>query len=172
MTTSDAAIGRSLVAEARSQLAQSHRKIEHCLGQLSDEQLWHRAGENFNSIANLVLHLAGNISQRMLAVVGGEPDVRDRAAEFAERGPIAKAELWARFDDAVRRSDALLASLAPERLIETRRYRMLRGEVENTVLGVIVQTLVHVGGHTQEIVALTRLQLREVYQFLESSDRR
>jgi hypothetical protein len=44
---------------------------------------------------------------------------------------------------------------------------MLRGEVEASVLAVILQTLVHVGGHTQEIVALTRQLLREEYRFME-----
>jgi hypothetical protein len=42
---------------------------------------------------------------------------------------------------------------------------MLAGEVEKTLLAIILNTLVHVGGHTQEIVALTRVQLRERYRF-------
>ena len=60
----------------------------------------------------------------------------------------------------------MLASLPNERLLETRRFHMLRGDVERPVVRVILQTLVHLGGHTQEIVALTRLQLRERYRFM------
>lgn len=171
MSSADSAIGRAFLEEARGQLAQCRHKIHHCLAQLSDEQLWHRAGENFNSVANLVLHLTGNIAQRMLSVVGGEPDGRNRDAEFAARGPISQADLAAGFDDVVRRTDALFAALPPERLLETRRYRMLRGEVEGTVMTLILQTLIHVGGHTQEIVALTRLQLRDRYRFMEATPR-
>lgn len=172
MTSSAPDIGRLFLDEARVQLNQCHQKIRHCVGQLSDEQLWHRAGEQFNSIANLVLHLTGNVGQRFLSVVGGEPDDRDRDAEFAQRGPIPKTVLLERLDDVVGRADALLAALGPELLTEMRRYRMLRGEVQGSVLTVILQTLVHVAGHTQEIVALTRLQLPDAYRFMETRNRR
>ncbi len=150
-----------------AQLDQCRHKIHHCVEQLSLEQLWHRSGEEFNSIGNLVLHLTGNLRQRLLAVVGPEPDQRDRAAEFAERRQIPAAELLASFDDVVRRADALLAGWPAERLLEMRRYGMLRGEVEGSVLSVILQTLVHLGGHTQEIIALSRLQLGDKYRFIQ-----
>jgi hypothetical protein len=47
-----------------------------------------------------------------------------------------------------------------------RRYRGFSQEWEGTVLAVILRTLVHVGGHTQEIIHLTRLQLGPAYRFL------
>ena len=167
MTSTDLDIGRAFLAEAQHQLQAAHRKILHCADQLNLDQLWWRAGEDFNSIANLMLHLEGNVRQRLLSLIGGEPDCRNRDSEFAERGPIAKDELVARFDDTLRRAEALLAELPPERLLETRRYRMLRGEVEGTFVTLILHTVVHVGAHTQEIVAVTRLQLREAYQFMQ-----
>jgi hypothetical protein len=170
MSASDST-GRAFLDEVRGQLALCQSKIHHCLGQLSDQQLWHRAGDDFNSIANLVLHLTGNISQRFLSVVDNQPDTRNRDAEFAERGPIAKAELLAGLDAAIARADAVLAALEPARLLESRRHRRLRGEVETSVLGVILQTLVHVGGHTQEIIALTRLQLRDDYRYMDPAAR-
>jgi Protein of unknown function (DUF1572) len=165
-------IGRQFLEEARTQLGQCHRKIRHCAEQLSDEQLWHRGGEQLNSIANLVLHLSGNIGQRFLSVIGGEADLRDRDAEFAARGSVSQSELLQRLDDVVLRADARLAALPSERLSEMRRYRMLRGDVEQNVMTVILQTLVHVGGHTQEIIALTRLQLGDAYRFMESGSPR
>ena len=60
-----------------------------------------------------------------------------------------------------------MAELPPERLLETRRYGMLRGEVEGNFVTIILHTLVHLGGHMQEIVTITRLQLRESYRFME-----
>jgi uncharacterized damage-inducible protein DinB len=168
MTTTQGEIAGEYLAEARGELALCHKKIRHCIEQLNDEQIWWRAGEEFNSIANLLLHLIGNISQRIVSLVGGEPDRRDRDQEFSARGPIAKAELMARFEEVIRRADAVLAAVAPEQLLESRRYRMLKGEVEGTVLKLILQTLVHVGGHTQEIVALTRSQLRDRYRFMQT----
>ena len=48
---------------------------------------------------------------------------------------------------------------------------MLAGDVENTLSSLILQTVVHVAGHTQEVVAVTRLQLREAYRFMHGGPR-
>jgi hypothetical protein len=161
----DDAVARIFLDEARRHFALCAGRIRHCVEQLSDEQLWWRAGEDFNSIANLLLHLSGNIGERIVSLIGGEPTNRDRDQEFAERRRIPKAELLARFDQTLARTDAVLASLDPARLSETRRYRMLAGDVEGTLVTLIMQTLVHLGGHTQEIVAMTRGQLKDRYRF-------
>jgi hypothetical protein len=60
---------------------------------LNDEQLWWRSQPSLNCIGNLILHLCGNLRQWIVSGVGGAADLRDRPAEFAERGPIAKEEL-------------------------------------------------------------------------------
>jgi hypothetical protein len=169
MTTANSAIAQNFLAEARQQFEDCHHKVRHCLEQLSDDQAWWRADERLNSIANLVLHLNGNISQRIVSLIGGAPDHRNREQEFAERRKIPKHELLALFDETMRRADEVLASVPEERLLETRRYRMLKGEVEGSVLKLIQQTLAHLAGHTQEIIALTRLQLRERYRFLHTA---
>jgi hypothetical protein len=167
MTADELEIGRAFLAEARHQLNACRRKIVHCVDQLNDDQLWWRAGEEFNSIANLMLHLEGNVRQRLLSLIGGEPDTRNRQQEFAERGPIAREDLARRLDETLERAEALLGELAPERLLETRRYPMLGGDAEGSFVTLILHTLVHLGGHTQEIVAVTRLQLREAYRFMQ-----
>ena len=45
----------------------SFSRIEACLGKLSEEQVWARGSENENAIGNLVLHLAGNVRQWIVA---------------------------------------------------------------------------------------------------------
>src|SRR5262245_29165669 len=52
-------VGRELADE----LADALKRIEHCLAQLNDEQVWWRPTESMNSIGNLLLHLAGNVRQ-------------------------------------------------------------------------------------------------------------
>lgn len=169
MIPSDDCLARALLDDVRGQWRQCHHKLRHCAEQLSDEQLWHREREELNSIANLLLHLTGNIRQRMLSVIGGQPDARDRAAEFAARGPLPKASILSALDETMRQTDKLLAGLKAEELLQVRRYPMLRGEVEQSVLAVILQTLSHLAGHTQEVIALTRRQLGADYRFLEAS---
>jgi hypothetical protein len=159
-------VGLASLEEARQGFASCLEKVRHCLAQLEDAQVWWRPREGMNSIGNLLLHLAGNVGQRIGSVVGGLPDSRNRDQEFAERGPIPKAELLRRLEEAFAIADAELAGLAPPSLLETRRYRVLDREREDSVLAVILRTLLHVGGHTQEIVHLTRLQVGDAYRFL------
>jgi hypothetical protein len=158
-------LGGDVVAEARQQLSASLGMIRHCLGQLDDEQVWWRPREDMNSIGNLLLHLTGNLRQRIFANIGGEPDVRDRFAEFTERAPIPKEELLRRFEEIVGRADGLVAGLTADRLVETRSYKTFAGMIEGTVHSLLFRTLTHLSGHTQEILHLTRQQLGERYTF-------
>lgn len=167
MRSSDERLLDEITSAARSELGECRRKIRHCVDQLTDEQLWHRAGEQFNSIANLLLHLNGNLGERIVSLLGNVPVERNRAAEFSERGPIAKADLLSRLEGTLDRCDEVLSRLTSAQLLETCRFHMLRGEVERPKMRVLWQTLVHLGGHTQEIVALTRLQLGDRYRFLQ-----
>lgn len=154
-------VGRAFLTVARRQLAERADRIGHCVGQLDDAQVWWRPHESMNSIANLLLHLCGNLRQWVVSGVGGEPDLRDRPGEFSERGAIPKAELIGRFREVVSRVDAVLADLDEGRLLEPRRIQGF----DETMLSAIWHSLEHLGGHTQEIIHITRLQLGDSYRF-------
>lgn len=158
-------LGREFIKESRQQLSGSAGMIRHCLDQLDDAQAWWRPRDDMNSIANLLLHLTGNLKQRFPTLIAGGPDNRDRLAEFTERNPIPKAELQARFEEAVAQADAVLAGLSDADLLSTRRFAMLAGSQDAPIQNIIYMTLVHLGGHTQEILHLTRLQLGHGYAF-------
>jgi hypothetical protein len=68
-------------------------KIERCFKQLRDEDAWWRAGEESNSVGNLVLHLEGNVREWIIGGVGALPFERVRQQEFDERREIPKTEL-------------------------------------------------------------------------------
>ncbi|MFO0960373.1 MAG: DUF1572 family protein [Isosphaeraceae bacterium] len=174
MTETDATAPRPnlatpFVADVRQQFGEAGSLIHHCLRQLDDDQVWWRPNEGMNSIGNLLLHLAGNLRQRIVSFIGGEPDTRDRPSEFTERGPIPKGDLLARFDEALRQADAVIASLSAERLAEIHRYDRLDGSTEQTVIGLVIQILAHLHGHAQEILAMTRMQLGRSYEFMKPS---
>lgn len=146
---------------ARKHLAERIERIKHCVGQLDDEQVWWRPHESMNSIGNILLHLGGNLRQWLVSGVGGVPDTRDRPAEFTERGPIPREELIRRLEAVAFEADAALAALDESRLLEPRRIQGF----EETVLSAIWSSLEHLGGHAQEIVYITRLQLGDCYRF-------
>ncbi|MDR3621753.1 MAG: DUF1572 family protein [Paludisphaera borealis] len=164
-TSDPTTLGEAFVSESRRQLAESVALIRHCLGQLDDDEVWRRPRDDMNSIANLLLHLAGNLRQRFQAVIAGDPDDRNRFGEFTERSATPKADLLGRFEDSAGKADAVLAKLAPDQLVETRSYMLLAGSEEKSVLGIVIQALTHLNGHAQEILHLTRMQLGDRYAF-------
>jgi hypothetical protein len=154
-------VASAFIAQARQRLAADIERIKHCVEQLDDAQLWWRPQEPLNSIANLLLHLCGNLRQWIISGVGGETDTRDRPREFAERAAISKGELIGRLETVVAQVDAVLAGLEGARLLEPRRIQGF----DETALSAIWNSLNHLGGHAQEIVYITRLQLGDRYRF-------
>jgi hypothetical protein len=153
-----AAVGAAAAHELDSALG----RIKHCLGQLTDGQVWHRLQPGLNSIGNLILHLAGNLRQWVVAGVGDAADVRNRPAEFAERGPISKEELVRRLEGVVEEAKGILAGVDARRLAEPRRIQGF----DVTGVAAIFDSVPHFRGHTQEIVHMTRLQLGDAYLFV------
>ncbi len=151
------AAGRELAGE----LTDALKRIEHCLDQLSDEQVWWRPAESMNSVGNLLLHLAGNVRQWIICGLEETADTRDRPAEFAERRAIAKAELRRQLSETVEEAAEVLLSQTTEDWLRQRRIQGF----EVTGLGAAINSVAHFRGHTQEIVHLTRSLLGDRYRF-------
>src|SRR5437763_3449436 len=143
----------ALSAALCDELDAAFGRIRHCVGQLTDEQVWARPRPDMNAVGNLLLHLTGNVKQLIVSVVGGEPDDRDRPAEFAARGPIPGTELVHRLADAVGRAKAVIESATTEELCRVRSFR----DSEWTGVLAVVRSVAHLRGHTQEIIHMTRV---------------
>src|ERR1700753_3710149 len=97
----------------------SEDAINRCLARLSDEQMWHRGADHENSIANLLLHLEGNLRQWFLHGIGGPPDVRNQDLEFTLSPSERCAEIRTRFAATLAECREVIGSLPPARLLET-----------------------------------------------------
>ena len=159
--TGEASVGAAYLAECRAALASAHKKIEHCLDQLGDADVWWRQQASQNSIQTILLHLCGNLRQWILHGVGGEPDERDRPREFAERGEIPKDTLGTTLRETVANCDRVLSTFPPERLLEPRRIQGF----DTTILAAIFDTVSHFVGHQHQIVYITRLRRGDAYRF-------
>ena len=162
MTDQDGAVAAAFVEAARHVLAEGMAKIEHCISQLNDAAVWWRPSEARNSIANLMLHLTGNLRQWIVSGVGGAaPDVRNRPQEFADRSGRPKAKLLDLLRRTVAEADAVLSRLTAQDLTRPRRIQGF----ETNVLAAVFDTVAHFRGHTQEIIHMTRAQLGDRYVF-------
>jgi hypothetical protein len=136
-------------------------RIQHCVGQLTDEQVWGRDRADMNSIGNLILHLTGNVKQMVVSTLSGELDDRTRPAEFTVRDPIPKTELLSRLSDVITRAKAVLAKVTAEELLRIRKVN----NTDLTGLQSTVHSVAHFRGHTQEIIHITRMLLGDRYQY-------
>ena len=154
-------VGELFLTTARESLAEGLRKIEHCTRQLSEEQVWWRPREGMNSVGNLILHLAGNVRQWVVAGVGGARDIRNRPEEFMDRSELPKNNIVSMLRSAVREADVVMERANPLKLDDPRRIQGF----DTTVLAAIFDSVAHFRGHSQEIVHMTRVQLGAKYQF-------
>ena len=128
--------------------------LASCIERLSDEQVWARGGEHENAVGNLILHLDGNMRQWILHGIGGEPDVRERDAEFSTRGGMSRAELMERFAGTVAEAKAVIARTPAERMFE--RISPQPGRPAESVLGTIYMVVGHVQQHVGQVIVLTK----------------
>lgn len=132
-------------------LRQYSSEIQKCLSLLSDRQIWERGGANENAIGNLVLHLCGNVQQRITAIAG-RPNDRVRAREFSADGGISGAQLTEMLLATVDEAIAVISAIPGERL----RERVITGEFNQTVLESIYHMEVHFALHSGQIFSATK----------------
>lgn len=128
-------------------------KLERCVEQLSDEQIWWRANEQSNSIGNLLLHLCGNARQWIVCGLGSQPDKRIRDAEFARRDPLERAELLALLRSTLGEVETVLRELDPSTLLEKRTIQ--GNEVDG--LEAVFHVTEHFSMHAGQIIMLTKM---------------
>lgn len=153
-TFSDALVGSAFIDRAIDFLTGEYLpKIECCLEQLNDEQIWWRANEQSNSIGNLVLHLCGNARQWIVCGLGPAQDTRNRDAEFAQRGVLPRAELLDLMRSTLSDVENTLRQVNPLTLLEK---RTIQGS-EVDVLEAIFHVTEHFSMHAGQIFLLTKL---------------
>src|SRR5947207_11099719 len=116
-------VGALYLATARECLAEGLRKIEYCVHQLNEEQVWWRPRPEMNSIGNLMLHLAGNLRQWTVSGIGGARDIRNRPEEFSDRSELPKNNILSMLRSAVREADGVMEKLPIEKLTAPRRIQ-------------------------------------------------
>ena len=140
-------------------------RIEQCIEQLNDEELWWRGNPQSNSVGNLLLHLEGNARQWIVSGLGGEADARGRDLEF-EIGTAQPSgeELLRLLHETLVEVDSVLSRLAPSRLSEVRR---IQGRDDVTTLEAVYHVVEHFSMHTGQIILLTKLLTSRDLTFYE-----
>jgi uncharacterized damage-inducible protein DinB len=147
-------ISDAFLAQSRRLLIESYLpRIEQAIEGLSDEQIVWRANAGSNSIANLVLHLSGNVRQWIISGLGGAADDRNRQSEFEAQERRTGQELSLLLRSTVEEADRVLATVTPAMLLEGRRIQ----SYDVTVLHAIYAVVEHFSMHTGQIILLAKM---------------
>jgi uncharacterized damage-inducible protein DinB len=138
-------------------IRKSFAQINNCLDRLTDAQILHRNAEHENSIANLLLHLSGNLRQWILHGIDDQPDVRIRDAEFGLSLALSVLEIRRRFNSALDEVTNVLANIPDDRFLVIVDPQPNNGSwPPMTILEVVMQVVGHFQEHTGQIVLLTK----------------
>jgi hypothetical protein len=136
-------------------------RVERCVAELSEEEVWWREHETNNSIGNLVLHLTGNLGQFILSGIGGMEDKRDKEREFLERQRTPKVDLIQGLKQALFEADETLSRLDASRLLES---TTIQGR-ERPIFQVIAVVVEHFALHCGQIIYIAKLKTGKDIKF-------
>ncbi len=172
MNAQGVTVGELFLRFAQSKIQQQKERILGTVATLPDEVFWQTPNAATNSVAQLLLHLAGNVRQWILHGVGGAKDSRDRDGEFqaGPEGTKSRRQVEVEFAETVDEALALLASLGPDRLRETiqpQGYTL-------SVLEVIFHVTEHFSYHAGQVFLLVKIHSQtslEFYRHLDKSNK-
>ncbi|WIV20317.1 DinB family protein [Paenibacillus polygoni] len=135
------------------------RRILLVVEQLSEEELNWKPNEQSHSITNLVLHIEGNIKERIAKGILKQNIVRDREAEFSAVF-ISKAELTTRVKENFKSLTDIVSKLTDRELEQTQLVR----NKERTNIDMLHQCAAHYSEHMGQIFYIAKLCLNEDYK--------
>jgi uncharacterized damage-inducible protein DinB len=150
------AVADNFLAFAFRRLQLTQQDIARCLDKLSEEQMWQRRGDYENSVANLLLHLEGNLRQWILHGIDDQPDVRQRDDEFTLVPSTKPVDARARFDATLEEACRVISALPPERLLTVINPNPGSAWRNMTILEAIFLAVGHVQLHAGQIILLTK----------------
>lgn len=141
-------------------------RIEKCLRQLSEEQVWKKPNANSNSIGNLILHLCGNITQYAHASLENGKDERHRDLEFSAPGGFSKKELLEKITTVTEKAVQIIENISDAELLRNRKVQGF----DHTGISIIIHIIEHFSYHVGQIAFFTKLLCDKDLGFYEDYD--
>ena len=142
-----------LIEAAIFRLNENTSKIEKCLNNLEEKDIWDRPNECSNSIGNLILHICGNITQYIISSLGRKEDKRNRDLEFSIREGFDKSLLIEKLNDTVNQAIQTLKALHEQDLMTVRSVQAY----EYSGIAIVIHVVEHYSYHTGQIIFYTKM---------------
>lgn len=147
-------------------MQESKERIEKCLAQINDTEIWQRPNSQLSSVGNLVLHLCGNIRQYAIASLGNMPDNRERQKEFDTMGGYDSKELSTKIVATIEEALTTITNASEEAMMQE---RIVQG-FNMTGIGICVHVTEHLSYHTGQIAMHTKLLRNQDLGFYAGMD--
>jgi len=145
-------IAREFIEQTIIKLDEYTYKIECCLKELAEQEIWLRPNQNSNSIGNLLLHLRGNITQYIISSLGNIDDNRERDKEFNTREGYSKKELMEILSSLISKTKTIVNNLSDDDLLKVRSVQGF----ELSGLAIVLHVVEHYSYHTGQIAFWTK----------------
>ncbi len=132
---------------------ESVKRIEKCLKDLTEDEVWQKPNQSSNSVGNLIIHLCGNITQYIISSLGHREDLRERDEEFRISGGFSKSELFEKLRETIDVASSILEKASQDELT---RSRNVQG-YELTGIGIVIHVTEHLSYHVGQIAFRTKL---------------
>jgi len=139
--------------------AEIRRRLLLSIDQLNEEQINWRCNGECNSISNLIVHIRGNVHQRIEAGIFGKPDTRDREAEFDPGVRLTLQEARRLIEESFDLLESAIRDLSGGDLL---KEQTVRGK-SVTVYDVLSQCIAHFSEHLGQVLYVAKMLLGEAY---------
>ena len=144
---------KEFIEQSISRFEENTPKIEKCLAELTEDELWRRPNASSNSTGNIILHLCGNITQYVLSSLGNTEDKRERDKEFSSTRVLQKAELIDKLKTTVSAAVKIMRSLNDDEMLQNHSVQGF----DLSATGIIIHVVEHYSYHTGQIIFWTKL---------------
>ncbi|WP_394748755.1 DinB family protein [Spongiimicrobium salis] len=155
-----------IIANALYRFDESTRMIKISLALLSEEEVWQKPNGSLNSVANLLLHLCGNITQYAIASLGEKEDLRERDLEFSTTSGYTKDQLWQQLEATVSEAKNVIKAATTQQL---QKKREVQGFYFSGI-GILMHVVEHYSYHTGQIAFWTKLLKEKDLRFYDGMD--
>jgi uncharacterized damage-inducible protein DinB len=144
---------KEFIDQAILRLNENTQRIEKCLHQFSEKEVWLKPNDKSNSMGNLMLHLCGNITQYIISSLGDTEDIRERDKEFLAEGGLSKTDLMEKLKNVIAEATNVLVNVKKEKLLN--KYSVQGFEL--TGIGIVIHVVEHYSYHTGQIAFYTKM---------------
>lgn len=147
-------------------LDESTRMNKISLESIEESNIWKKPNESSNSIGNQIIHICGNMTQYIIASLGGKNDLRNRDAEFSISEGYTSGQLIQKLEETVQQAKQVLNNCSKNQLL---KKRVVQG-FNLSGIGIVIHAVEHYSYHTGQIAFWTKLLVNKDLGFYDGRD--